>query len=37
VLPDSAGVAKDLGMMNISGALPFSTSPGAILRVRQVR
>ena len=27
VLPDSASVAKDLGVMNIAGALPFSIGP----------
>ena len=27
VLPDSASVAKDLGGMNIAGALPFSIGP----------
>jgi hypothetical protein len=27
VLPDSASVAKDLGVLNIAGALPFSTGP----------
>jgi hypothetical protein len=40
VLPDSASVAKDLGMMNIAGALPFSLGPARIapaLAVRQVR
>jgi hypothetical protein len=26
--PDSASVAKDLGVMNIAGALPFSIGPG---------
>ena len=26
-LPDSASVAKDLGVMNIAGALPFSIGP----------
>jgi hypothetical protein len=34
VVPDSAGVAKDLGAMIVAGALPFSA--GAVLRVRQV-
>ena len=33
VLPDRASVAKDLGVMNIAGAL----RAGAIQRVRQVR
>jgi hypothetical protein len=47
VVPDSASVAKDLGMMNTAGALPFSIGPtlppmvlaadGAIQRVRRVR
>jgi hypothetical protein len=27
VLPDSASVAKDLGVMNVAGALPFSIGP----------
>jgi hypothetical protein len=27
VLPDSASLAKDLGVMNIAGALPFSIGP----------
>ena len=27
VLPDSASVAKDLGVMNIAGALPFPIGP----------
>jgi hypothetical protein len=27
VLPDSASVAKDLGVMDIPGALPFSIGP----------
>ena len=27
-LPDSASVAKDLGVMNIAGALLFSIGPG---------
>ena len=27
VLPDRASVAKDLGVMNIAGALPFSIGP----------
>lgn len=27
LLPDSASVAKDLGVMNIAGALPFSIGP----------
>jgi hypothetical protein len=27
VLPDGASVAKDLGVMNIAGALPFSIGP----------
>ncbi len=27
VLPDTANVAKDLGVMNIAGALPFSIGP----------
>jgi hypothetical protein len=27
VLPASASVAKDLGVMNIAGALPFSIGP----------
>ena len=27
VLPDSASVAKDLGVTNIAGALPFSIGP----------
>lgn len=27
VLPDSASVAKDLGVMNIAGVLPFSIGP----------
>jgi hypothetical protein len=27
VLPDSASVAKDLGVMNIAGALPVSIGP----------
>jgi MFS family permease len=36
VLPDKANVAKDLGVMNIAGALPFSVAPAlapAILAV----
>jgi hypothetical protein len=40
LLPDSASVAKDLGMMNIAGALPFSLRPARIapaLAVGQVR
>jgi MFS family permease len=28
VLPDSDNAAKDLGVMNIAGALPFSVAPG---------
>ena len=28
VLPDSASVAQDLGVMNIAGAPPFSIGPG---------
>ena len=27
VLPDSASVTRDLGVMNIAGALPFSVGP----------
>jgi hypothetical protein len=27
VLPDSASAAKDLGVMNIAGVLPFSIGP----------
>jgi hypothetical protein len=38
VLPDRASVAKDLGVMNIAGALPFSIGPALTpMRVRQVR
>ena len=36
VLPDKAGAAKDLGVFNIAGALPFSIAPAiapAILAV----
>ena len=28
VLPDSDNAAKDLGVLNIAGALPFSVAPG---------
>jgi MFS family permease len=28
VLPDNDNAAKDLGVMNIAGALPFSVAPG---------
>jgi MFS family permease len=28
VLPDKDDAAKDLGVMNIAGALPFSVAPG---------
>jgi hypothetical protein len=28
VLPDKDNAAKDLGVMNIAGALPFSVAPG---------
>ena len=28
VLPDSDSAAKDLGVLNIAGALPFSVAPG---------
>jgi MFS family permease len=28
VLPDNASAAKDLGVLNIAGALPFSVAPG---------
>lgn len=27
MLPDSRSVAKDLGVLNIAGALPFSVAP----------
>ena len=46
VLPDSARVAKDLGVKNVAGSYAFLSavagaralaSAGAILRVRQVR
>jgi hypothetical protein len=40
LLPDRASVAKDLGMMNIAGALPFSLGSARIapaLAARQVR
>jgi hypothetical protein len=33
VLPDSASVAKDLGVMNIAGALPFSIGPALAPKV----
>jgi hypothetical protein len=28
VLPDDDNAAKDLGVLNIAGALPFSVAPG---------
>ena len=42
VLPDNDNAAKDLGVFNIAGALPFSVAPGiasAVLasRERQLR
>jgi hypothetical protein len=40
LLPDRASVAKDLGMINIAGALPFSLGSARIapaLAARQVR
>ena len=40
LLPDRATVAKDLGMMNIAGALPFSLGSARLapaLAVGQVR
>jgi cobalamin biosynthesis protein CbiG len=36
VVPDSANVARDLGVMNVAGACALA-SADAILRVRQVR
>ena len=32
VLPDSDNAAKDLGVLNIAGALPFSVAPGIARR-----
>ena len=48
VLPDKDSAAKDLGLFNMAGALPFSIAPGvagacaiigavAILHVKRVR
>lgn len=40
VLPDTDHVAKDFGVANIAGALPYSLAPAiapAVLAVRQVR
>ncbi|HEY7273873.1 MAG TPA: MFS transporter, partial [Actinoplanes sp.] len=36
VLPDTDSVAKDLGVMNIAGALPFSVAPAVAAAILAV-